>query len=80
LTEDRRVTAQGYTLLNFVAKYRYKFVEAFINLSNVLNASYREGQLFYTSRLPGEPAEGVADTHFTPGAPRSVFGGLAIYF
>jgi outer membrane receptor protein involved in Fe transport len=80
LTEDRSVSGDGYTLLNFVARYRYKFLEAFLNLNNLLNQKYDEVQFFYTSRLRGEPVEGVADVHFTPGAPFSVFGGLAVRF
>jgi hypothetical protein len=74
LTEDRSVSGDGYTLLNFVARYRDKFLEAFVNLNNLLNQKYQEVQFFYTSRLRGEPVEGVADIHFTPGAPFSVFG------
>jgi outer membrane receptor protein involved in Fe transport len=80
LTEDRSVSGDGYTLLNFVARYRYRFLEAFLNLNNLLNQKYEEVEFFYTSRLHGEPAEGVADIHFTPGAPFSVFGGLAVRF
>jgi len=41
---------------------------------------YREAQFLFTSRLAGEPAEGVPDIHYTPGNPRFVFGGLAVRF
>jgi len=41
---------------------------------------WRESQFFFTSRLPGEPAGGVADLHFTPGNPRSFLGGVAFHF
>ena len=41
---------------------------------------YREAQLYFTSRLQGEPASGVNDIHFSPGAPRTVLGGLALRF
>jgi outer membrane receptor protein involved in Fe transport len=80
LTEDRTVVGNGYTLAQLTARYRYKNLEAFINLNNVLNQNYEEVQLYYTSRLRNEPAQGVADIHFTPGAPFSVFGGLALRF
>jgi hypothetical protein len=80
LTEDRSVIAKGYTLTTLTARYRYKAIEAFVSLNNALNQNYSEGQLYYTSRLRGEPAEGVTDVHFTPGAPISVFGGLALRF
>jgi outer membrane receptor protein involved in Fe transport len=74
------VIADGYTLTTLTASYRYKWLEAFLSMNNVLNQRYSEVQLFYTSRLPGEPAQGVNDIHFTPGAPFSVFGGLAVRF
>ncbi|OLC17442.1 MAG: hypothetical protein AUH29_01845 [Candidatus Rokubacteria bacterium 13_1_40CM_69_27] len=78
--EDRQRTAHGYTLVDFTARYRYKAVEAFLSVENVLDAAYREAQFFFTSRLRGEPAEGVADIHFTPGNPRTILGGLAVHF
>ncbi|MGH7332924.1 MAG: hypothetical protein ACREKS_09310 [Candidatus Rokuibacteriota bacterium] len=80
LTEDRSVVADGYTLTTLTARHRYKWLEAFLSMNNVLNQKYSEVQLYYTSRLPGEPAQGVADIHFTPGAPFSVFGGVAVRF
>ena len=75
-----RRTGSGYTLVDFTARYRYKAVEAFLSVENVLDAAYREAQFFFTSRLRGEPAEGVADIHFTPGNPRTILGGLAVHF
>ncbi len=80
LTEDRSVIAKGYTLTTLTARYRYKAVEAFLSLNNLFNVNYSEGQLYYVSRLKNEPLEGVADVHFTPGAPFSAFGGLAVRF
>jgi hypothetical protein len=51
-----------------------------VSVENVFDVDWREAQLFFTSRLPGEPAAGVPDIHFTPGNPRSVLGGLAVRF
>jgi len=76
----RAQTARGYTLFNWTTRYRYKNLEAFLSIENLVDTEYREGQFFFVSRLPGEPAEGVPDIHFTPGAPRSFLGGLAIHF
>jgi len=78
--EQRRQTARGYTLLNFTGRYRYKNFEAFLSIENLTNTDWREAQLFFTSRLPGEPAGGVDDIHFTPGTPRSFLGGIAFRF
>jgi hypothetical protein len=49
-------------------------------IENATNVEWREAQFFFTSRLPGEPAAGVSDVHFTPGAPRSFLGGIAVHF
>jgi hypothetical protein len=78
--EERQFTARGYTLLNWTGRYRYRNLEAFLSIENLANVQWREAQFAFTSRLPGEPAEGVADVHFTPGAPRSFLGGLAVHF
>ena len=76
----RAQTARGYALFNWTARYRYKTLEAFLSIENLFDTEYREGQFFFVSRLPGEPAQGVPDLHFTPGAPRSFLGGLAMHF
>jgi len=70
----------GYMLFDFTARYRYKWLEAFLSIENLTNTEYREAQFFFTSRLAGEPASGVPDIHYTPGNPRSVLGGLAVRF
>jgi outer membrane receptor protein involved in Fe transport len=73
-------TARGYTLFNSTTRYRHKNLEIFFTVENLTNTDWREAQFFFTSRLPGEPAGGVEDVHFTPGTPRSFFGGLAVRF
>jgi outer membrane receptor protein involved in Fe transport len=76
----RQQTARGYTLFNWTGRYRYKNLEAFLSIENLTNTEWREGQFFFTSRLQGEPAAGVPDTHFTPGNPRTFLGGLTLRF
>jgi outer membrane receptor protein involved in Fe transport len=71
--EDRFQTARGYTLYDFGARYRYKLsstvaLDAFVNIENVLNVDWREAQFYNTSRLRGEPAQGVNDINYTPRA------------
>jgi hypothetical protein len=78
--EDRHQTARGYLLFDWTARYRYKWLEAFVSIENLSNTEYREAQFYFTSRLAGEPAGGVPDIHYTPGNPRSVLGGLAVRF
>jgi outer membrane receptor protein involved in Fe transport len=78
--EERQFTARGYTLFNWTGRYRYRNLEAFLSIENLTNVQWREAQFAFTSRLPGELAEGVNDLHFTPGAPRSFLGGIAVHF
>jgi outer membrane receptor protein involved in Fe transport len=83
--DDRFQTARGYTLYEAGARYRYKlsgntFIDAFVNIENLLNVDWREAQFYNTSRLKGEPIQGVNDINYTPGNPRTVIGGLAIRF
>jgi len=78
--EDRTAVAKGYTQYNFTTRYRHRNFEAFLSVENLLDTRWRESQFSFTSRLPGEPAGGVADIHFTPGTPRSFLGGITVHF
>ena len=42
-----------------------------LDVFNVFDSSTNDITYYYESRLPGEPAEGVADVHFHPGEKRS---------
>ena len=76
----RQQTARGYTLLSSTTRYRYKDFEAFLSMENLTNVDWRDAQFYFTSRLPGEPAQGVNDIHYSPGSPRSFLGGVAWHF
>ena len=78
--EARQQTARGYMLFDWTARYRYKSMEAFVSIENLADVDWREAQLFFTSRLAEEPAQGVPDIHYTPGIPRTILGGLAVRF
>jgi outer membrane receptor protein involved in Fe transport len=78
--DERTAVAEGYTLFSLTTRYRYRNLEAFLSIENLTNTKWREAQLSFTSRLPGEPAAGVSDIHFTPGNPRSFLGGVALRF
>jgi hypothetical protein len=67
------VTSESTTLWNgeigFKLSSRSRLVlEAF----NLLDAEVSDIDYFYTSRLPGEPDEGIDDIHTHPALPRSV--------
>ena len=78
--EERTQTARGYLLFDLVARYRYKWIEAFFSIENLTNIEWREAQFYFTSRLAGEPAAGVPDIHYTAGTPRSFMAGLTVRF
>jgi len=67
LIEDNSVRSQPPALLNGGVGYNF---ENGINLSldvlNLANAKADQITYFYTSRLPGEGADGVADRHSIP--------------
>jgi len=78
--ESRTQTARGYAVVTSTTRYRYRDFEAFLSIENLTNTDWRESQFYYTSRLAGEPPQGVNDIHYTPGAPRSFLGGVAWHF
>jgi hypothetical protein len=47
---------------------------------NLLDSSVADIDYFYTSRLPGEPLEGVEDVHTHPSLPRSARLALHVMF
>lgn len=46
-------------------------VKVALDVFNVFNRRVSDIDYFYTSRLAGEPAEGIADIHSHPAEPRS---------
>ena len=81
LVEDATVRSNSTTLWNAELGYRLSartrvVFEAF----NLFDAQVSDIDYFYTSRLPGEAAEGIADLHTHPGLPRSARVGLQFTF
>ncbi|MCB9683361.1 MAG: TonB-dependent receptor [Alphaproteobacteria bacterium] len=77
-TEDRSLIAEGWTILDAEVGYRWRFVEATLQVNNVIGSRWKEVQFANESQLPGEPAP-VEDLHFTPGWPRTFLGTLTFY-
>ena len=72
LIEDGSVRSRPTTLVN--ARIGYKFDKQWqvaLDIYNLLNRQVSDIDYYYTSRLPGEPATGMADTHTHPAEPRS---------
>ena len=72
LTEDNSVRSDSNTV--FDAQIGYEIApktKLRLDVFNLFNAQTNDITYYYTSRLPGEPPEGVADTHVHPGEKRS---------
>ena len=61
--EFRHADRPRLTLLSSTTRYRYKDFEAFLSMENLTNVDWRDAQFYFTSRLPGEPAQGVNDIY-----------------
>jgi hypothetical protein len=81
LVEDNSVRADPATLLNAEAGYLLsRGVRLEAALLNLLNSRAADIQYFYSSRLRGEPTEGVSDVHFHPVEPRQLRASLTLSF
>jgi outer membrane receptor protein involved in Fe transport len=79
LVEDNSQRSGSSTLIN--AKIGYaatKQVKLGIEVLNLFDRKVDDIAYFYTSRLQGEPAAGIADKHFHPAEPRSFRVSLTI--
>ncbi len=83
--ENRSVYAQGFTIFDWVNRYRLPIkmerghLESFFTIQNLFDADWRQAQFFYESRVR-PTAAAVSDIHFSPGVPRNIMGGLAWLF
>jgi len=81
LTEDNSVRSDPQTV--FDAQVGYQFTPSLklrLDVFNLFNQNTNDITYYYTSRLPGEPGQGVADTHVHPGEPRSFRVSLSYRF
>ena len=74
LEDDRSVRLHGYTVVDLGASWRRGPLELRAVLANVFDTDWESAEFYYESQYPsaGETAP-VADFHFTPGIPRSVY-------
>lgn len=81
LIEDNSVRSDSSTLVNGRIGYKFKKgLRLNLDIYNLLDASVSDIDYFYTSRLRGEPADGVDDVHFHPSEKRSFRIGLVRQF
>lgn len=81
LVEDASVTSKRTTLWNGEVGYRASAkARLVLEVFNIFNAAVADIDYFYTSRLPGEPADGVDDVHTHPALPRGARLGVQVTF
>ena len=72
LIEDNSVRSNATTTVNALLGYDLiRGLRVQLDVFNVFNARASDIDYSYTSRLPGEPIDGVNDIHFHPTQPRS---------
>jgi len=81
LIEDDSVRSKASTLVNLrVGWQAAKWARLTLDVFNLLNTQASDIDYYYTSRLPGEPAEGVDDVHFHPVDKRTLRAALTFAF
>lgn len=80
LIEDNTVRQPASLIVNAKVGYRYKNWDFAVELLNALNSHADDIGYYYTSRMPGEPAEGVNDIHFHPTEPREIRASATLHF
>ena len=81
LMEDDSVRSDGTGLVNLQAGYRLtRNFRVAVDVFNLLNARSSDIDYYYTSRLRGEPADGVEDVHFHPTLPRTARVSFGVTF
>jgi hypothetical protein len=81
LIEDASVESASTTLWNGELGYHVSSrARVVAEVFNLFDAKVADIDYFYTSRLPGEPAEGFDDVHTHPALPRSLRVGLHLSF
>ncbi len=72
LIEDNSVRSKSSSLISTKVGYQIaKKWNVALDIFNLLNSKASDIDYFYTSRLPGEPSDGIDDIHTHPIEPRS---------
>ncbi|NIJ44054.1 outer membrane receptor for Fe3+-dicitrate [Wenyingzhuangia heitensis] len=77
--EDNSIVADGYTLTNLNAGYRWNKVELGIQIQNLFDVEWNETQFATESKLANE-TNSVEEIHFTPGTPLFVKSSITYKF
>lgn len=73
LVEDDSVRSKSTSLANLQLGYQpIRRLRVTVDLFNLFNTTASDIDYYFTSRLPGEPLEGIDDLHFHPAVPRTL--------
>lgn len=71
LVESGQIESDSSTVVNLRAGYRWQQWQLFGDILNLFDSKDHDIDYYYSSRLPGEPSQGVEDIHFHPLEPRT---------
>jgi len=81
LIQDNSVRSQATSLANLGAGYKFtKSIKLVLDVFNLFDAKDSDVDYLYTSRLPGEPLQGIDDIHTHPTLPRTARAYLVVGF
>ena len=81
LTQDATEKSDATTLVYLQLGYHFNpHLELTFDVFNLLDSQDADIDYYYVSRLPGEPATGVADRHTHQTEPRELRGGITYHF
>lgn len=80
LTADESVMSLDSLVFNLRAGYRQEKWDAYVEVLNLFDTDANDIEYYYESRLPGEPAAGIADVHYHPMEPLSLRTGITWYW
>ncbi|WP_350545210.1 MULTISPECIES: TonB-dependent receptor domain-containing protein [unclassified Pseudoalteromonas] len=80
LTDDGSKRSNPLTVINSLVSYSQAHWKVDFELLNLFNSNDHDIDYYYTSRLPGENSEGIADNHFHPIEPRTARLSFSLLF
>ena len=80
LSDDGSKRSEPLTVVNGLVSYQQTHWKAELELLNLFDSNDHDIDYYYSSRLAGEPTEGVEDNHFHPIEPRTVRLSMSFLF
>jgi outer membrane receptor protein involved in Fe transport len=81
LLEDNSIRSEPTALVNLEAGYKLTSrIKVAVDVFNLFDARDSDIDYYYTSRLPGEPDEGIDGIHLHPTLPRTARVSLIVGF